>query len=112
MEHAVLRLELPALLLGAAEPFVDHRVIVGIDGLEMLLVGRFRVGRQPEVMVAGSGGVELASIRGQFPMPQVGGLHRKPVALLALAQRLLRTLALGDVYVHANPLENRTVGRE
>jgi len=45
VEHAVLHLELPALLHGPAEFAVDHLVIVGMDGFEMALMGGSRVGR-------------------------------------------------------------------
>ena len=43
VDHAVLRLELPPFLNGPLQPFIDCRVIVGMDGLEVLLVGGLRV---------------------------------------------------------------------
>jgi hypothetical protein len=55
LEQAVFRLELPGLLPGPAVSAVDQLMVVGVDGLELALVGGSRLDRQPEVAVAACG---------------------------------------------------------
>jgi hypothetical protein len=44
LEQAVFRLELPGLLPGPALSAVDQLMVVGVDGLELALVGRTSIG--------------------------------------------------------------------
>src|SRR5215204_332373 len=51
----------PGLLPGPAGFAVDHLIVVGVDDLEVALVGGSRSGRQPKVAVAACGQLGVAT---------------------------------------------------